>query len=104
MKITLCQGFERVYKRILDRLGRPVPSGLASLGDQLFNGLNRRLHMLVTKSDGAQHDILRELFGFGLNHQDSCLGPCHHQIERSEERRVGKERRYRSSAERKRKE
>ncbi len=54
--------------------GCPVPQRLAGLFDQRVDRLDHRLLLLVAEDHGAQHDFLRKLIGFGLDHQHGCFG------------------------------
>ena len=61
--------------------GGPFPLGLATGLDQLLDGLDDGLHLLVAKDHGAQHHVLGELGGLGFDHQHGLVGTCHDQIQ-----------------------
>ena len=63
------------------RGGRPVPQRLAGFLDQRVDLLDHRLLLLVAEDDRAQHDLLRQLVGFGFDHQHGRLGAGNHEVQ-----------------------
>ena len=59
----------------------PGPARLASLGDQLADGANGDLHLLVAEHHRAQHHILRQALGLGLHHEDAVLRGSHDEMQ-----------------------
>ena len=73
--------------RVLRR-GGPVPCRPASLGRELADECDDRLHLFMAERDGAEHHFLGELLGLRLHHQHGAAGSGHDQIElRVDERR-----------------
>ncbi len=63
-------------------LGRgPLPGVLAGHVGQLVDGVDGSLHLFVAEHHGAQHDVLGQFLGLGLDHQHGGLGTGHHQVQ-----------------------
>ena len=60
-----------VFERFVAGRRLPVPLGFAGLGDQLVDGVDDDLHLLVAKHDATQHDFFVQLLRFGFDHQHS---------------------------------
>jgi hypothetical protein len=60
---------------------RPVPFRLAGLVGQFVDGVDRRLHLLVSEDHGAEHDFLGQFLGFRFDHQHGRLRAGDDQIE-----------------------
>ena len=58
----------------------PVPHGFASFAHQLVDGVDGDCALLVAKHHSAQHDVFRELFGFGFDHEHGSFGASYDQI------------------------
>ncbi len=71
-----CLGQHGVANRRL-----PVPRLDAGLDNQLLDGANCGLHLLVAEHHRTEHHVFRQLLGFGLHHQHRPLGARHHQIQ-----------------------
>ena len=72
-------------RNLLDQRGvprrrLPVPLGPAACLDQFLDRLDRGLHLLVSVDDGAEHDLLGQLVGFGFHHQHGLRSAGHHQV------------------------
>ena len=52
----------------------PVPHRLAGFLDDRMDHLDRRLLLLMSKDDGAEHHFLGQLVRFGFDHQDRGFG------------------------------
>ena len=52
----------------------PVPGRLAGVAHQFVDRVDRDLALLVAEDDAAQHDLLAELLGLGLDHQHGGFG------------------------------
>ena len=72
---TFLQGIQA-----LDR-GRQLEGLLGGQLGQLDDGLDDRLHLGMAEVDGAQHDLLGQLLGLGLDHQHAFEGAGDHQVE-----------------------
>ena len=59
----------------------PFPLGFAGDLDQLVDRLDDRLHLVMAIDHRPQHDVFRQLVGFGLDHHDGRIGAGNHQIE-----------------------
>ena len=59
---------------------RPFPLGLACFGNQIMNGIDDSLHLVVTVDHAAQHDFFAELLRFGFDHQHGRFGTGHDQV------------------------
>ena len=58
----------------------PFHFRFAAIAHQLVNGIDNHFHLFMAEYDSAQHDVLRQLFRFGLYHQDGLFCSCHNQI------------------------
>lgn len=65
---------------VLDRR-LPVPGRPTGLGGELLDGLDHRLEFFMSEQHGAEHLVLGQLFGLGLDHQHGGLGAGHHHVE-----------------------
>jgi hypothetical protein len=54
---------------------------LAARSARLDDRFDHRLEALVTEHHGAEHDLFRELLGFGLNHQHGVGGAGDDEVE-----------------------
>ena len=80
-QVCLGVAFHGRQQFLVDRGGLPLPAGLAGLGNQFIDGLDDHLHFLVGKQYGAQHLVLAEFLGLGLNHQYRVLGTGDHHVQ-----------------------
>ena len=60
--------------------GLPVPLRLAGIAHQLVDRVDRDLHLLMAEHHRAQHHVLGQLLGLGLDHQHRALGAGDHQV------------------------
>lgn len=58
------------------RRSLPVPLGLAGVLDQVMDGVDDGLHLLVAVDHAAEHDFLGQLVGFRFHHQHGVLVPA----------------------------
>ena len=59
----------------------PIPARLAAFCGQLADGADRDLHLLVAEDHRAQHDLLGQALGLGLDHQHGVLGAGDYQVQ-----------------------
>ena len=74
-------GLDGVQQLSVFRLGLPFPARLAVLGSKFLDGSDRSLHFLVAEQYGAQHLVLCQAFGLGLNHQHRFVGTGHNHVQ-----------------------
>jgi hypothetical protein len=68
-------------ERLVPGRGLPVPFRLAGDFDQLVDGLDRGLHLVMAEHHGAEHDLFGELLGLGFDHQHGGFGSGDHQVQ-----------------------
>ena len=68
-------------KCLVNRCRGPIPSGLADLRSQGADRFDDHLHLLVGEQHSAEHFVLGEFLGFGLNHQYRIAGAGNHHVE-----------------------
>ena len=56
------------------------PQRLAGFADQVVDGVDGNIALLVAEHHGAQHDFLGQLLRLGFDHQHGGFGARHHQI------------------------
>ena len=54
---------------------------LVYLGGQFLDRVDRHLHLLVTEQHRTEHNLLGQLVGLRLDHQDGVLGTRNHQVQ-----------------------
>ena len=52
----------------------PVPARLAAFLDELVDGVDHHLHLLVAEDHGAEHHVFGEAVGLGFHHHHAVLG------------------------------
>jgi hypothetical protein len=70
----------RLQGLVLGR-GLPVPDRLARLAHQFVDRVDHHLHLFMAEHDRAEHHVLAQLVGFGLDHQHGALGAGDHQVQ-----------------------
>ena len=65
------------------RVDLHVPRLLGGALGELDDGLDHRLEMLLAVHHGAEHHVLRQLLGLGLDHEHGALGAGHDEVERA---------------------
>ena len=75
-----CGRFDCSDKRFIFGRRLPFPLGLAGFGNQIMDGIDCGLHLVMTKYHTAQHQLFRKLAGLGFNHQNSRFSTRNDQI------------------------
>ncbi len=72
--------YRRFQLRVAFRLD-PVPLRLAGFGNELVDGLDGDLHLIVSEDHRAQHHFLVQALGLGLDHENAFGRARDHEIE-----------------------
>ena len=59
----------------------PVPQRFTTFFDELVDGFDNDLHLLMAEHNSPEHDIFRQLIRFGFDHQNSAFRTGNNEVE-----------------------
>ena len=75
-------GIDLLRESRVDRGRLELPLRLAGFGGELLDRVDRRLHFLVGEENAAEHLVLGQFLGLGLDHEHGRFGARHDHVER----------------------